>query len=98
MFVGKVVGRIWATRKHPSLVGLKLLLVCRYDFSTGTPAGLPQMAVDQAIDAGMGDIVLVIDEGSSARQILNDAKAPIRTMIVGVVDTVTLGGRHLKFH
>jgi len=41
-----------------------------------------------AVDAGVGDRVLVLDEGNGARQILGNPKAPIRSMVVGVVDSI----------
>ena len=44
-----------------------------------------------AIGAGMGETVIILDEGSGARQILNDAQAPIRSIVVGIVDAVELG-------
>ena len=45
------------------------------------------LAVD-LVDAGKGDRVLLMEEGSGARQLLEDAEAPIRSVIVGVVDGV----------
>ena len=42
------------------------------------------------VDAGVGQKVLVLDEGNGARQILGDAEAPIRSVVVGVVDAVNL--------
>ena len=44
-----------------------------------------------AIGAGMGETVIILDEGSGARQILGDAQAPIRSIVVGIVDAVELG-------
>jgi ethanolamine utilization protein EutN len=45
------------------------------------------LALD-AVQAGEGDTVLVLDEGNSSRLILGDSRAPVRTMIVGIVDAV----------
>ncbi|MFN3966212.1 MAG: EutN/CcmL family microcompartment protein [Endomicrobiia bacterium] len=99
MFIAKVIGNVWATRKHPSLEKLKLLLVRPVDGLTGEfIEGDTVLAVDMFIDAGIGDIVLVMDEGNSARQILNDKTAPIRTIICGVVDFVTSHGKTKKWH
>ena len=44
----------------------------------------------KAVDAGPEQTVLLVDEGNGARQILGDSKLPIRTVIVGIVDVVTL--------
>jgi len=56
------------------------------------------LAVDKSIDAGIGNIVLVMDEGNSARQILNNKSAPIRTIICAVVDSVKKGAETKKWH
>ncbi|MEA1940071.1 MAG: EutN/CcmL family microcompartment protein [Candidatus Caldatribacteriota bacterium] len=45
------------------------------------------LALD-TVQAGVGDNVLVIDEGNSSRLIINNPTAPVRTMIVGIVDSV----------
>lgn len=98
MFIGRVVGVIWATRKHPSLEGAKLMLVKKLDSVTDKMFGEPIMAVDKLVDAGIGDTVLVIDEGNSARQILNDKNAPVRTLIIGILDSVSIGKHQYKYH
>lgn len=98
MFIGKVVGTVWATRKHKSLNDLRLLLVCPFDPVSKQIIGPPQLAVDKKFQAGLFNIVLVIDEGNSARQILEDRVAPIRTIICGIVDSVTVNGKIIKFH
>lgn len=99
MFIAKVVGNVWATRKHKSLESTKLLLVRRIDGVSGKFLDEDIMlAVDKYIDAGIGNTVLVMDEGGSARQILNDKTAPVRTIICGVVDSVSSGGKTKKWH
>jgi ethanolamine utilization protein EutN len=45
------------------------------------------LALD-AVQAGVGDMVLIIDEGNSSRLIMNSSTAPVRTMIVGIVDAI----------
>ena len=92
MFVGEVVGNVWGTRKHASLEGKRLFLVRPIDPVTEKPAGEAIMAVDGGVGAGPGSIVLVMDEGNSARTILKDKKAPVRAVICAVVDRVTAGG------
>ncbi|PKM92906.1 MAG: ethanolamine utilization protein EutN [Elusimicrobia bacterium HGW-Elusimicrobia-4] len=99
MFIAKVVGNVWATRKHKNLESTKLLLVRRLDGISGKFLDEDIMlAVDKYIDAGIGNIVLVMDEGNSARQILNDKKAPVRTVICGIVDIVFAKGQTKKWH
>lgn len=90
MFLARVVGEVVATIKHRALVGDRLMLVQPVD-ATGKPGGKLQIAVDAA-QAGPGDHVLVADEGNSAGQVLRRARGPIRTVIVGIVDQVTVEG------
>jgi len=98
MFIAKVVGMTWACQKVKNLDKKKLLIVQPYDFVTGKLYGTPQMAVDSKIDAGPDDIVLVLDEGNSARIILDDRHAPVRTVIAGIVDRVTSQGKNYNLN
>ena len=93
MFVAEVVGNVWGTRKHGSLCDRRLLLVRPIDPLTENHTGDAVMAVEYGTGAGPGSIVLVMDEGSSARSVLKDEGAPIRTVIVGIVDSVSSGGK-----
>lgn len=86
MILGKVIGNVVATVKHPVLAGHKLLIV-QPEGADGKKAGKSIVAVD-TVQAGMGDAVLVIDEGNSARSILENPSAPVRTVIAAIIDTV----------
>jgi microcompartment protein CcmK/EutM len=86
MFIGQITGDITSTINHPDYTNRRLLVVDRLD-PTGKPTGGYLLAV-AATDAGVGDRVLVLDEGTGARQILSNAKAPIRSIVVGIVDSV----------
>jgi microcompartment protein CcmK/EutM len=88
MYIGKVIGTVVATIKIPHLEGRKLLMVDQLDLE-GDITGEYDIAVDVA-QAGIGDTVLVIDEGNGARQILGLDPGAIRAVIVGVVDEVNL--------
>ncbi|MDX1417318.1 MAG: EutN/CcmL family microcompartment protein [Candidatus Promineifilaceae bacterium] len=88
MYVGRVTGTVVATIKHEAFAGRKLLLVDRLDLS-GEPTGQYDICVD-VVQAGVGDRVLVIDEGNGARQILRREVAPVRAVIVGVVDDIEI--------
>jgi len=86
MIIGTVRGNIVSTINHPYYTGKKLLVVEKED-----PAGKPGgyiIALDGGVQAGVGDRVLVIDEGNSARQIFGDANAPLRSIIVGIIDRI----------
>ena len=90
MILGRVVGRVVCSVKDPMYEGEKLLLV-RPEHPDGKPAGGSFLAVD-AVQSGIGDRVLVFDEGGSARQVLGKpAMGTIRTVIAAVVDQVGLG-------
>lgn len=89
MFVGQVTGEIVSTINHPAYMRRRLLVVDRLD-ENGKPSGGYLIAV-AAVDAGVGETVLVLDEGNGARQILQDTKAPVRAVVVGVVDDVHIG-------
>jgi microcompartment protein CcmK/EutM len=88
MFVGQVTGEIVSTINHADYDNRRLLIVDRLDAS-GSPAGGYLIAV-AAVDAGVGQRVLVLDEGNGARQILGSTTAPVRSVVVGVVDSVDL--------
>jgi len=81
--IGRVAGTVVSTINHPFFDGHRLLLCDLLDLRGGTDGYL--IAVD-TVDAGVGDTVLVIDEGNSSRQIFDIAWGPIRTTIVGIVD------------
>ena len=86
MFLARVVGDVVATIKHPALADHTLLLVQPLT-GDGTPRGARVIAVDAA-QAGVGDHVLVEDEGNTAAQVLRQPRGPIRTVVVGIVDDV----------
>ena len=80
-------GTVVSTINAPVFDNQRLLL-CDYLTPEGTPAGGYVIAVD-AVDAGAGEIVLILDEGNGARQIVGEPVAPIRAMVVGIVDSVS---------
>lgn len=91
MRVGRVVGTVVSTINAPVFEDRKLLLCDLLD-ATGRPDGSYTIAVD-AVGAGAGEAVLVIDEGNSARQVVGWEVAPIRAVVVGIVDQLTIDGR-----
>jgi len=91
MFLAEVLGTVVAPVQHPALDGERLLLlsVLRPD---GSPAGKTRIALDRA-GAGVGERVLVVDEGNAGRQLVGKQDAPVKTVVVGVVDYVELESR-----
>jgi ethanolamine utilization protein EutN len=88
VILGRVVGSITSTINHPILDGRKLLIVDRITPERAASGGY-LIAID-TVDAGVGDTVLMIDEGNSARQVLDAPNAPTRSVIVGVVDEIEI--------
>ena len=88
MKIGRVAGTVVSTISHPTFDARRLLLCDLLDPS-GEPTGDYTIAAD-AVDAGVGDTVLILDEGSSARQIIGETVAPIRAMVVGIIDEIDL--------
>ncbi len=86
MKLARVIRQVVATQKHPFYKGQKTLLV-RVLATDGSDTKSTFVAVDR-VQAGIGDHVLIMQEGSSARQMFGDAKAPVRSTIVGIVDRV----------
>lgn len=91
MKLARVVGNVVSTVNSPALDG-RTLLLCDLLDPSGRPSGGYLIAVD-AIGAGAGETVLLLDEGNGARQVLRAPDAPIRTVVVGIVDEVTDGPR-----
>ncbi|MGD9264503.1 MAG: EutN/CcmL family microcompartment protein [Lysobacterales bacterium] len=88
MIFARITGSVVSTIHHPIVDGRKLLLAERLDLD-GKPTGGYVIAMD-AIGAGMGETVLVLDEGNGARQVLEDDSAPIRSVVVAIVDELKL--------
>ncbi len=88
MILGRIIGSVVSVIHHPIVEGRKLLVAERLD-PNGRPTGGYVIAID-AIGAGQGETVLILDEGNGARQILGDTDAPVRSLVVGIVDAVEM--------
>lgn len=89
MKIALVIGSTISTIKDNAISGRKLLIVRDAD-TAGNEKGEPYVAVD-TVSAGRGDLVLVTD-GSSARYTSQTNGAPVDAVIVGVIDSLELGG------
>ena len=83
MILGRVIGEIHGTIKHPFYNSRRLLVVEK-------DGGDYLIAVD-AVGAGADERVIVNDEGNGARQILESADGPVRSVVVGIIDDVYSG-------
>ena len=91
MELGKIVGQVVSTARHPRLPHMTFLLVDIVDVD-GTVKVTNQVAVDN-IGAGLGELVM-LTRGSSARMILDD-DGPIDLCVIGIVDQITSGRESL---
>lgn len=89
MKIALVIGSTISTIKNDAIQGRKLLIVRDAD-AAGQERGEPYVAVD-TVSAGRGDLVLVTD-GSSARYTDQTTDAPVDAVIVGVIDSLEMGG------
>ena len=80
MILGTVIGEIHGTIKHKFYEGKRLLVVEKQN-------GDYLIAVD-AVGSGAGERVIVLDEGNGARQVLESADGPVRSVVVAIVDDV----------
>lgn len=88
MIIARVVGNVVATQKQESHEGKKILLVQPLDLDD-RPVGDVFVALD-AVDAGIGDRVLAVQEGFSAMTSVGHVESPIDAAVVGVIDLVEL--------
>ncbi len=88
MIIARVIGNVVASQKDKSHEGKKILLVQQLDLE-GNPVGDPFVALD-AVDAGVGDRVLAVQEGFSAMTSVGHTDAPIDAAVIGVIDVIDL--------
>ena len=92
MIFARVTGNVVCTLKDEKLVGTKLMLVQPVDLA-GAAKGNPIVAVD-AVGAGEGELVLLV-QGSSARQTSRTNNTPVDAVIFAIVDSVEQGGKNV---
>jgi len=89
VILARVVGNVVSTEKISPYRGYKILVVQPID-PEGKPKGKSFLALD-GVQAGVGDRVIVVDEGGSARSVLGDEGAvTVRTVVCGIVDSVDI--------
>jgi len=88
MLIGRVIGDVVATQKAPSHEGRKILMVQPLDLD-GSDRGEAVLALD-AVDAGVGERVLLTTEGFSAMTAVGRPNSPIDMAVIGVIDAIDL--------
>jgi microcompartment protein CcmK/EutM len=88
MLIGRVIGDVVATQKAPSHEGRKILVIQPLNLD-GTERGEPLLALD-AVDAGIGERVLLATEGFSAMTAVGRTNSPIDHAVIGIIDSVDL--------
>ncbi len=91
MILCKVTGSVVSTQKNETLKEYKLMIVQPIDLN-GNVFGKDILALD-SVSAGVGDTVLIIQEGAGAQQILKRKDIPVHTVIVAVVDGFNVDNR-----
>ena len=90
MKFGRVAGTVVSTISHPIYDGRRLLMCDLLD-AAGIDTGGYLICVD-SVDAGVGDTVLILDEGNGARQVVGDPTGPIRSVVVGILEELIVDG------
>ncbi len=93
MILAKVKGNLVSTQKNSYLVGQKLLLVHPIDLNDNYIGKNDVVAID-VVDAGIGDTVLLVQEGKAVQQILGHKNAPVHSIIVAVVDSIDVNDNY----
>ena len=84
MQLATVIGNATATIKHPSMTGWRLVVVQMLN-NARLPEGDPAVAVDK-LGSGPGQTVILNSDGKAARDLIGNAKSPVRWFVIGIED------------
>ena len=84
MQLGRVIGHVTSTIKHPSLTGWRMVVTQLLNAGR-TAEGDPVIAVDRW-GSGVGSVVVLNSDGKAARELIGDEKSPARWFVIGIVD------------
>jgi microcompartment protein CcmK/EutM len=87
MFLGKVVGTVWSTKKTPDLEGVRFLIVHPIDLDKEPTRNI--VVVADRLGAGVGEVVMCA-YGKAARSAVGDQEMSIEAAVVGIVDRMDL--------
>lgn len=91
MQIGKVITNVVATIKHPAYQNKPLYMVQPLNEKL-EPEGDPWVAVDY-VSAQIGDLVIFGGAPGVAKEVFNLKLAPIRSLIVGIIDIIEIDGK-----
>ena len=86
MLIGRVIGEVVATHKHASHEGRKVLVVQPLNLD-GSDRGDAVLALD-AVDAGVGDRILLSTDGWAASSATGRPQSPIDMAVIGFIDEI----------
>ena len=87
MFLGKVVGTVWSTKKTPDLEGVRFLIVHPYDLDKEPTKNI--VVVADRLGAGIGEVVMCA-YGKAARTAIGNQEMAIEAAVVAIVDRMDL--------
>jgi ethanolamine utilization protein EutN len=87
MFLGKVVGTVWSTKKTPDLEGVRFLIVHPFDLDKEPTKNI--VVVADRLGAGVGETVMVA-YGKAARTAIGNQEMAIEAAVVGIVDRMDI--------
>lgn len=87
MFLAKVVGTVWSTKKSPDLEGIRFLVVHPYDLEKEPTRNI--VIVADRLGAGTGEMVMCAF-GKAARTAMGNQEMAIEAAVVGIVDRVDI--------
>src|SRR5919106_2520957 len=87
MFLGKVIGTVWSTKKAPDLEGVRFLIVHPYDLDREPTKNV--VVVADSLGAGTGEVVLCA-YGKAARSAIGNQEMSIEAAVVGIIDRMDL--------
>lgn len=93
MLLAKVKGNLVSTQKNANLTGHKLLIVHPIDLESNFIGKNDVVAID-VVNAGIGDTVLLVQEGKAVQQILGHKNAPVHSIVVAVVDSIEVSEKY----
>lgn len=89
MFLARVVGTVWSTKKTPDLEGVRFLVVHPFDLEKEPTKNI--VIVADRLGAGTGEMVMCAF-GKAARSAIGNQDMSIEAAVVGIVDRVDITG------